>query len=69
MTTAQPGGTGEYMSVAEARAYLGVSRPKMAQLIKDGVLAAEVDPLNKRYKWIPRAQVEALKAQEKKTAA
>jgi excisionase family DNA binding protein len=60
---------GDYMSVGEAREYLGVSRPKMAQLIKDGVLSAAVDPLNKRYKWLLRAQVEELKAQEKKTAA
>jgi len=59
----------EYITVGEARALLGVSKPKMAQLIRDGVLTTETDPLNKRYKWVRRAAVEALKAQEKKNAA
>ena len=62
-------GAGEYLTVTEAREYLGVSKPKMAQLIRDGVLKTEVDPLNKRYKWLRRADVVALKAQEKKAAA
>lgn len=59
----------EYMTVGEARELLGVSKPKMAQLIKDGVLATESDPLNKRYKWVRRADVLALKGQQKKIAA
>jgi hypothetical protein len=62
-------GEGEYMSVGEARAFLGISGPKMTQLLRDGVLHAEVDPLNKRYKWLRRADVAALKAQQKKDAA
>jgi excisionase family DNA binding protein len=60
---------GDYMTAGEARDYLGVSGPKMAQLIRDGVLHAEIDPLNRHYKWIRRAEVKALKAQQKKDAA
>src|SRR5258706_7800450 len=60
---------GEYMTAGEARDYLGVSKPKMTQLLRDGVLHAEIDPLNRHFKWIRRAEVEALKAQQKKNAA
>ena len=62
-------GDGEYMTAGEAREYLGVSKPKMAQLLRDGVLHAEIDPLNRHYKWIRRTEVAALKAQQKKNAA
>lgn len=62
-------GDGEYMTAGEAREYLGVSKAKMSQLMRDGVLHAEIDPLNRHYKWIRRAEVEALKAQQKKSAA
>jgi len=60
---------GGYMTAGEAREYLGVSKAKMSQLMRDGVLHAEIDPLNRHYKWIRRAEVEALKAQQKKSAA
>ena len=50
------------MTVAEAREALGVSKPKMARLLQEGTLHAEPDPLDKRYKLIARAEVEALKA-------
>jgi predicted XRE-type DNA-binding protein len=59
----------EYMTVGEARDYLGVSKPKISQLIRDQILHVEIDPLNRRFKWIRRAEVEALKAQQKKVAA
>jgi excisionase family DNA binding protein len=59
----------EYMTVAEAREYLGVSKRKIAQLIEDGVLPAEENPLDKRSKKVKRADVEALKSAAPETAA
>lgn len=52
----------EYMTVAEARDFLGVSRRKIADLIEKGVLAAEPNPLDNRSKLLRREAVEALKA-------
>lgn len=52
----------EYMTVAEARDFLGVSRTKIADLIEKGVLAAEPNPLDNRSKLVRREAVEALKA-------
>ncbi|HEV2461954.1 MAG TPA: helix-turn-helix domain-containing protein [Ktedonobacterales bacterium] len=51
----------EYMTVAEARDALGVSKRKIAQLIDEGVLPAEPNTLDKRSKVVKRADVEALK--------
>lgn len=50
----------EYVTAREAGEILGVSKVKMAQLIKDGVLAAHDSVLDKRVKLIRRADVEAL---------
>jgi helix-turn-helix protein len=52
----------EYMTVAEARDFLGVSRKKIADLIDKGVLASEPNPLDNRSKLVLREAVEALKA-------
>src|SRR5260221_14088546 len=51
----------EYMTVADARDYLGVSKRKIAQLIESGTLHAEENPLDKRSKSVRRAEGEALK--------
>lgn len=51
----------EYLTVGEAREHLGVSKPKMARLIADGVLPTETSSLDKRVKLIRRADVEALR--------
>jgi hypothetical protein len=51
----------EYMTVADARDYLGVSKRKIAQLIESGTLHAEENPLDKRSKSVRRADVEDLK--------
>jgi excisionase family DNA binding protein len=59
----------EYMTVAEARDTLGVSKKKIAQLIEAGTLAAEDNPLDKRSKIIKRADVEALRRKVAGTAA
>ena len=52
---------GEYMTVADAREYLGVSKRKIAQLIENGILPAENNLLDKRSKIVKRADVEALR--------
>jgi excisionase family DNA binding protein len=51
----------EYITVAEARDYLGISRGKMTSLIKNGKLTAIENPLDSRSKLIKRADVEKLK--------
>jgi excisionase family DNA binding protein len=51
----------QYMTVGEARDYLGVSRAKMTRLIESGELPAEENPLDKRSKKVRRADVEKLK--------
>jgi hypothetical protein len=55
----------EYISVAEAREMLGVSEPKMAKMLRDGMLKWERNPLDMRGKLIRRADVEALAAHAK----
>lgn len=52
----------EYISVAQAREILGVSEPKMAQLLKSGQLASEPNPVDRRGKILKRSEVEALAA-------
>jgi len=52
----------EYMTVAEARDYLGVSKRKITQFIEDGTLPSEPNIFDKRSKLVRRADVEALKA-------
>lgn len=53
-------GESEYITVAEARDILGVSDPKIARIIREGKLAAEENPVDKRSKIIRRAEVLAL---------
>lgn len=52
---------GEYMTVADARDYLGISKAKMTRLIEEGILATEPNLLDKRSKLVRRADVEALR--------
>jgi hypothetical protein len=53
----------EYMTATEARLTLGVTKTKLASLIRDGDLPVVESPLNKRVKLVRRADVERLKAQ------
>ncbi len=53
------------MTVAEAQRELGVSKVKMSKLLREGLLHATPDPLDKRSKLIPRAEVDALKARSR----
>jgi excisionase family DNA binding protein len=59
----------DLITVTEARAILGVSTRKMAQLIKSGLLKYERDVLDGRIKLLRRADVEALAAQSKRERA
>lgn len=56
----------ELMTIGEATEYLGVGNKKMAQLLKEGLLPWEQDPLDKRSKLVKRSDVEALKARSGK---
>lgn len=50
----------ELVTIAEARRILGVSKPRMAEILRDGLLATEENLLDKRSKLVKRADVEAL---------
>jgi hypothetical protein len=63
------GGESLYVSVAEAREMLGVSEPRIAKMLKDGVLKWERNPVDQRGKIILRRDVEALAAKVPKSAA
>lgn len=52
----------EYMTAGEAQLYLGITKVKMSELIKENVLPVTLNPLNKRVKLIRRADVERLAA-------
>lgn len=53
---------GAAMSVTEAMAALGVSKTKIAAMIRRGELHAVPDPLDRRHKRISRSEVEELLA-------
>jgi excisionase family DNA binding protein len=60
----------ELISLKEAQEYLRVSGVKIWKLVKEGSLPVYTDPLDKRKKLVPRAEVEKLKEPQavKKTA-
>ena len=51
----------DLISTSEAQKLLGVSRPKMTQLLREGVIRHFPDPLDRRVKLVSRAEVLALK--------
>lgn len=51
----------EYLSLKEAGECLGVSRTKVWQLVKEGVLPAYSDPLDKRKKLIRKDDIQNLR--------
>jgi hypothetical protein len=59
----------EYLTVAEAKHLLHVSRNKMGELIRLGILPTEPNPLDRRSKLIKRMDVEKLIAKAGKEAA
>jgi hypothetical protein len=50
----------ELITATQARQLLGVSKPKLAQLIREGVLPVVTSPLDKRVKLVRASDVEAL---------
>ncbi len=52
----------EFVSVAEAQEIIGVSRPIMAKMLKDGRLTWERSPVDGRVKLIKRVDVDRLVA-------
>lgn len=55
----------DLIATAEARELLGISRFKMAELLRDGVIRHFPDPLDKRVKLVSRAEVLALRVRDK----
>jgi len=53
----------EYISIAEAQSILGVSRPRMTQILREGLLSAKPNPVDRRSKLVRRRNVEALARQ------
>jgi len=49
----------DFITIGTARERLGVSKPKMAQLIRDGLFPVYVNPLDRREKLVRWADVEA----------
>lgn len=52
----------QFSSVAEAREILGVSEPRMAQVLREGELRREPNRVDRRGKLVRRAEVQALAA-------
>jgi len=53
----------EYLTIAELRAAMGVSKGKMAQLIRDGIVVTEENPFDKRIKLVRREVADAVLAE------
>jgi hypothetical protein len=55
----------DLIKVAEARRLLGVSRIKMAELIREGHIRYFPYPIDKRVKLVSQAEVLSLKVRDK----
>jgi excisionase family DNA binding protein len=53
--------TKDYLTVQEAAEVLGVTRFTVSRLVREGVLASYVSPLNRRQKLVKRDDIEALR--------
>jgi len=51
----------EYLSLREAKEYLGVSRTKLWQLVKSGAIATFSDPTSKKVKLVRRDDLDRLR--------
>ena len=58
----------DLISVAEAQALLGVSKPKMTRLLKEGLIRHFPNQIDKRVKLVSRAETLALKPPRVKAA-
>lgn len=52
----------DYVPLMQAAEYLGVSRVKLAQLVKEGLIPYVTSPLDKRVKLFKRADLDVLLA-------
>ncbi len=50
----------DLISTTEAQHLLGVSRPKMSRLLKDGTIRHFPNPIDKRVKLVSKSEVLAL---------
>ena len=50
-----------YLPLLEAARYLGISRDKLWRMTKAGEIRSYVNPLNKRYRFYERQDLEKLK--------
>lgn len=57
---ARPPADEEYVTIQQAAELLGVSRFRMARVIKDQQVPVFERALDKRVKWVRRADVQAL---------
>lgn len=51
----------EYMTMTEARKYLGVSKTKIRHLVKANDILVHQDPLDHRKRLVKREDIEKLK--------
>lgn len=58
----------DLITANEARSLLGVSRMKIANLLKEGVLKTYQNPLDRREKLVSRAEVLELKPKRAEAA-
>jgi hypothetical protein len=58
----------DLITANEARALLGVSRMKIANLLKEGVLKTYQNPLDRREKLVSRAEVLELRPKRAEAA-
>ncbi len=58
-----------YLPLMEAARYLGVSRVKLAQLVRDGVLPYTTSPIDKRVKLFKKSDLDAFKRRIPKLAS
>ena len=52
----------EYLTLIQAAAYLGVSRPTLRRMVDEGTLATTTSPFDARVKLIRRTDLDRLKA-------
>jgi excisionase family DNA binding protein len=59
----------KYLTVQEAADFLGVTRAKVSQMLRDKVLNFHVDPLDRRIRLIAREDLQAILSQSHRAAA
>jgi excisionase family DNA binding protein len=56
----------EYVTIEEARTYLGISKRKIAKLVKDGILKTMPDTLGLKITLVKKGDVDKLKIRSNK---